>query len=193
MSEFGVATGPTELRIERLLPGPIERVWEYLTDPVKRGTWLATGPMELVAGGRVELKFRHSDLSPVKETPPERFMALEGSTEHGRITACEPPYLLSFDWDEGPGNDPSEVTFALSAQGDDVLLTLTHRRLGSRDLMVMVASGWHTHLDILVDHASGRVPKPYWSAFMPNMAAYEQRLGAGTLNTVADKAPDTPV
>jgi len=28
------------------LPGPIERVWEYLTDPDKRARWFAGGPME---------------------------------------------------------------------------------------------------------------------------------------------------
>ena len=29
------------VRFERLLPGPIERVWDHLTDPELRRTWLA--------------------------------------------------------------------------------------------------------------------------------------------------------
>ena len=30
MNDYGVLTAPDTLRIERLLPGPIERVWQYL-------------------------------------------------------------------------------------------------------------------------------------------------------------------
>jgi uncharacterized protein YndB with AHSA1/START domain len=41
MNDYGVLTAPDTLRIERLLPGPIERVWQYLTDSDKRATWLA--------------------------------------------------------------------------------------------------------------------------------------------------------
>ena len=43
---------PGEIRIMRTLPGPIERVWTYLTDPAKRAKWFAGGPMELRAGGK---------------------------------------------------------------------------------------------------------------------------------------------
>ena len=38
---------PGEIRIMRTLPGPIERIWTYLTDPAKRAKWFAGGPMEL--------------------------------------------------------------------------------------------------------------------------------------------------
>ena len=34
------------VRIERTLPGPIERVWAYLVDPELRALWLATGDIE---------------------------------------------------------------------------------------------------------------------------------------------------
>ena len=48
--QHGKFTGPAEVRLVRTLPGPIERVWEYLTDPEKRSRWFAGGPMELSAG-----------------------------------------------------------------------------------------------------------------------------------------------
>ena len=57
----------------RLLPGPIERVWAYLTESDKRGQWLARGEMELFEGGKVQLYFLHEDLSPVPGPVPERF------------------------------------------------------------------------------------------------------------------------
>jgi len=30
--EYGTVLSPTEVRFERLLPGPIETVWAFLTD-----------------------------------------------------------------------------------------------------------------------------------------------------------------
>ena len=38
MSEYGIVTEAGAVRFERLLPGPIERVWAYLTDPDKRAS-----------------------------------------------------------------------------------------------------------------------------------------------------------
>jgi hypothetical protein len=60
-----------------------------------------------------------------------------------------------------------------------VVLVLTHRRLSGRAGMVSVGSGWHTHLDILLDHLGGREPRPFWSTHARLEAAYEKRLPAG--------------
>lgn len=179
MNEFGVVTDKRTIRFQRVLPGPIERVWAFLTEPDKRGRWLASGPMDLRAGGKVELHFRHADLTPHNETPPEKYRHFEhGVTLHGRITRCEPPRLLSFTWNEGEADVPSEVTFELSARGEEVLLVLTHRRLGDRTAMLSVGSGWHAHLGILVEHLNGREPQPFWPTFLSLETAYQQRLPA---------------
>jgi len=178
MSEFGVVTEARTVRLQRVLPGPIERVWAYLTESEKRGKWLAAGEMELRVGGRVELTFRNNELTPHAETPPEKYAhRADQSSIHGRITRCEPPRLLSYTWDEGSGAD-SEVTFELSPQGQDVLLVLTHRRLPDRTTMVGVASGWHTHLGILVDRLHDREPGPFWSTYTRLEAEYEARIPA---------------
>ena len=178
MSEYGVVTEPGTVRIERVLPGPIERVWSYLTDSEKRGKWFASGPMELRPGGRIELHFKHADLSPHKEPTPEKYRKYdEGVTSYGHVTRCEPPRLLSFGWGEESGND-SEVTFELTPQGEEVLLVVTHCRLADRKAMVSVASGWHGHLAILIDHLEGRDPRPFWSTHARLEAEYEQRIAA---------------
>jgi uncharacterized protein YndB with AHSA1/START domain len=177
MSEFGVVTGARTLCIRRVLPGPVERIWAYLTESEKRGRWLASGPMELRVGGRVELNFRNAELSPHVEATPEKYKKWEeGASVHGRITRCSPPRLLSYTWSEPSGE--SEVTFELTPQGEDVLLVLTHRRLGSRATMVNVAGGWHTHLGILIDRLEGRDPRPFWSTFERLEAEYQRRLPA---------------
>jgi uncharacterized protein YndB with AHSA1/START domain len=48
--EFGAILSPAEVRFQRLLPGPIETVWAYLTDSRKHGEWFASGPIEPRAG-----------------------------------------------------------------------------------------------------------------------------------------------
>jgi hypothetical protein len=84
---------------------------------------------------------------------------------------------LTFTWGEGQAR-PSEVTFELEAVGEQVRLTVTHRRLGDeRAVWANVAGGWHTHLAILEDRLSGRVPAPFFVAFEPIEAAYLERFG----------------
>ena len=173
---FGVVADDGTLRIERVLPGPIERVWAYLTDSDKRGRWLARGAMALHPGGRVDLHFRHAELSPEEGAPSGRYCGMEkGHDSHGYVIDCEPPRLLRMTWAEETGA-PSEVTFELSPEGDDVRLLLTHRRLPDRAGLLSVAGGWHTHLDILRDHLEGRTPPNFWKTHARLEREYEARV-----------------
>lgn len=173
----GVVTGPREVRFERLLPGAVERVWTYLTDPDLRGRWLASGPMELRVGGRTELKFRHAALSDEPETPPERFREMNenGAVQLGEVLACDPPRLLSITWGS-PGVDASEVTFSLAPEGDQTRLTILHRKLADRGAMVNVSGGWHTHLAVLEDEIAGRPRRPFWATWLGKEEDYDARL-----------------
>src|SRR5262245_12073676 len=73
MDKYGKVLAPDTVRFERLLPGPIERVWSYLTDPEKRSKWLAGGPMELRIGGPVKLWFHHKSLDTLPDEAPPRY------------------------------------------------------------------------------------------------------------------------
>ena len=175
---YGTLVASDTLRLQRLLPGPIERIWTYLTESEKRGQWLATGDMDLRAGGKVGLFFRHADLSPQQAPTPERYREMEaGHAMSGRITACEPPRLLSYTWGESDGSE-SEVRFDLTEQAEHILLTVTHSRLRSRDDLVSVAGGWHAHLRILVDRLEGREPPSFWVIHEGLEAEYQRRLPA---------------
>jgi uncharacterized protein YndB with AHSA1/START domain len=166
---YGVVTAPDTVRLERLLPGPIERVWSYLTDSEKRGRWLASGEMELEAGGSVEHVFDNSALTGHDDPPPAKYAKYaSGSTMLARIVACEPPHVLSYTWDEG-----SQVTFELSRQADSVKLVLTHSRLATREALLSVAAGWHAHLDILIDRLNDRPPESFWPLHTRLEAEYE--------------------
>jgi uncharacterized protein YndB with AHSA1/START domain len=165
------------VRFERLLPGPIERVWVYLTESEKRRKWLAGGDMELRTGGHAELRFNHSELTPHKERPPEKYKGYDGGkVVVWTVTRCDAPRLLALRWGDKP--DDSEVTFELEPRGRDVMLTVTHRRLGGREFVVNVGAGWQTHLGILDDHLNGRTPPPFWSVRAALETEYGKRIPA---------------
>lgn len=173
MNRYGVVTSPSTVKIERLLPGPIERVWQYLTDPDKRRQWLAGGEMQQRHGGRVELIFRNSELSENGDLPSMKYADCAGEVSiFGEILACQPPHVLAYTW----GDDNSEVRFELSAEAEQVRLTVVHSRLPSREHMISVASGWHTHLDILVDVLANRAHASFWSTHNQLEAEYERRI-----------------
>jgi uncharacterized protein YndB with AHSA1/START domain len=179
---YGTVVAPGVVRFERVLPGPIERVWSYLTDSTKRSTWLAAGEMELRMGGSVEHVFRNSALTEHDEPPPAKYAEHAKDTRmHGRIVACEPPHILAYTWGEITGEHAdahSEVRFELSPAGSDVRLVLTHRQLANRDAMVGVAGGWHSHLSVLADRLAGRTPPGFWRTFAQRDAEYEKRIPA---------------
>ena len=60
---YGALSEPSTLTIQRLLPGPIERVWAYLTDSDLRRTWLAAGEMDMKIGAPFELVWRNDELT----------------------------------------------------------------------------------------------------------------------------------
>lgn len=177
--DWGEMAEPGTLRFERLLPGPVERVWAYLTESDKRGRWLAAGPMEPRAGAEFELRFHHAGLSPNKVPTPERFRRYEDgvSTRH-RVIRAEPPHLLVISWGGGNGEEPSEVSFELAAVGERVRLVLTHRRLAGLRETVDVAGGWHAHLAILAENLAGRIPPSFWILHEGAEAEYARRFGA---------------
>lgn len=174
MDTYGKIIAPNTIRFERLLPGPIERVWAYLTESDKRAKWLASGDMDLHVGGDVNLFWLHSTLDAAPSETPEKYA--KGHRMAAKITRCEPPHVLGYSW--GAREDAlSEVVFELSEKGSDVLLVLTHHRLPNEKDLLSVSGGWHTHLDILVDHLNGRMAPAFWDKHGILNAAYEQRLG----------------
>jgi uncharacterized protein YndB with AHSA1/START domain len=171
LDDYGVLTAPLSLRIERVLPGPIERVWAYLTESDRRRQWLAAGEMEMKVGAPFELVWRNDELVDPPAPRPAGF-----SEEHrmqSRITELDPPRRLAFTW-QGSG----DVSFELEPKGAEVLLTVTHRRLPDRATLLKVAAGWHMHLDTLVARATGRDPDPFWPGWSRLQQEYDRRLPA---------------
>lgn len=171
----GISPERGTVRIERLLPGPAQRIWDFLVLSEKRRLWLAAGEMEPWVGGDLTLLFRHAELSH-ETTPEPRAGSGDIPPMHGRVTQWDPPRTLAYTWPGDGGS--SEVTFELFPDGGDVVLVLTHTRLADDDTMIMVASGWDTHLGILIDRLEGRDPRGFWSTFARLKEIYTARLSA---------------
>jgi uncharacterized protein YndB with AHSA1/START domain len=168
---YGALTEPATLKIQRLLPGPIERVWAYLTQSDLRRQWLAAGDMEMKVGAPVELVWRNDELSNPPGERPAGF-----PDEHrmqSQITELDPPRKLAISWGSTGG-----VSFELEPKGKDVLLTVIHRRVTERATLLNVSGGWHMHLDVLAARLAGKEPPPFWEGWSRLKQEYERRLPA---------------
>jgi len=168
---YGSLVEPATLKIERILPGPIERVWAYLTESDLRRQWFASGEMELKVGAPFEFVWRNDELTNPPGQRPAGF-----SGEHrmkNEIIEVDPPRKLAFTF----GN-AGDVSFELEPKGNKVLLTVTHRRLPDRGTTMKVGPGWHMHLDVLVARMNGTEPEPFWDGISRLQKEYEKRIPA---------------
>ena len=176
LSAFGEPIEPAAVRMERMLPGPIERVWAYLTESELRGQWLAAGDMDLRVGGKVDLIWRNDELTGHREARPAGIEA-----EHRLETTVirlEPPRLLMFGWNGG-----SDVTFELEPKGGEVKLVVTHRRARDRSQLLGISAGWHAHLDVLDARLAGRELPLFWARWTELRADYDKRLPQSTMRS----------
>jgi len=172
--DYAEITARDTVRIERLLPGSLQRVWDYLTVGDLRAQWLAGGDMPERTDADFALRFHNNALTD-DANPPEKYRGRGGP--HAlpcRVTVWEPPHRLAYRWGED-GDEASEVLFELESRGDGVHLLLTHTRLPAHH-MASVAAGWHTHLGILIARLSGDAPSGFWRTHTRLEADYAQRL-----------------
>jgi uncharacterized protein YndB with AHSA1/START domain len=125
------------VRFERILPGPIERVWSFIAETKNLPAWFGDdGSIEPRPGGRVSFLGGHI---------------------RGVVTQWRPTTKLVYTWNVFNPGDPADAvsaypesypTFELEAAGAEVRLSFTHfpvlERFVQQNMM-----GWHTMLDIL--------------------------------------------
>ena len=169
-SRYATVATAGAVRIERVLPGPLERVWAYLTDAELRRKWLAAGDMQPAPGTSFEMVWRNDELTDPPGARPDGFA--EEHRMRSAITAFEPLRRLSFTWGDG------DVTFDLAPQGDEVLLVVTHRGISNRENMLMIGAGWHIHLDLLDARISGAATEPFWDGWRRLREEYDRRMPA---------------
>jgi uncharacterized protein YndB with AHSA1/START domain len=125
--------------------------------------------MEMKVGAPVELVWRNDELTDPPGQRPPGFG--EEHRMQSRITELDPPRKLAITWGSTGG-----VSFELEPQGNEVLLTVIHRRVADRATLLNVSAGWHMHLDILVARATGKEPAPFWEGWGRLKKEYDRRL-----------------
>jgi uncharacterized protein YndB with AHSA1/START domain len=170
-NSYGELTQPATLTIQRLLPGPIERVWAYLTQGEMRRKWLAAGDMEMKVGAPFKLVWRNDELTDPPGKRPDNFPPEHSMESH--ITELDAPRRLAFTW-----NGSGDVSFELEPQGKQVLLTVIHRRLPDRATTLNVGAGWHMHLDVLAAALGGTRTAPFWDGWANLKKEYEAQVPA---------------
>ena len=74
MSEYGELLDESTVRFERMLPGPIDRVWNYIVDGEKRKKWLCAGDISAGKGANVDMHFHNETLSRATDIEiPEKY------------------------------------------------------------------------------------------------------------------------
>jgi uncharacterized protein YndB with AHSA1/START domain len=142
--------GRRQIRFERRLRHPINRVWRAITDPGEIEAWLARAEVDLRPEGRIHLEWLNTD---------EHGKRYEGAELTATILRLEPPRLIEY---EGEGH--GRLTWELSEAGDETDLTFTCVVELSEDQARDNVSGWHIHLDFLEDWLDDdtRIDWPNW-------------------------------
>jgi uncharacterized protein YndB with AHSA1/START domain len=151
----GEIIAESAVRFVRVLPGPMDKVWAFLTETARLAEWYGEGRIEPREGGAVTLM---------------------GGHVRGVVTAWQPGVLLGYTWNVlAPGETVSRfpvsyLEFALAADALAVRLTLTHRPIPEA-MQNQTAMGWHTMLDLLEAGLNGEFPKRA-DIFPTNAALY---------------------
>lgn len=143
-----MASAPTEAAVEvavTIAASP-ETVFDFFTDPDKMIQWMG----------------RDADLDP----RPGGIMRCDingRDVASGEFVDLDPPNRLVFTWgweseesETSPGSSTVEVT--LAAQGDETLVTLTHRDLPTAQSREAHSHGWNHYMERLAAAASGADP-----------------------------------
>jgi uncharacterized protein YndB with AHSA1/START domain len=134
------------LEMERLIPAPPERVFEYWTEPELVAKWFGPGDFD-VPSSQLDLrpggKWRTTIRSP------------EGKlrTVSGVYSAIEPPRRLVFTWawddDEGLRGHETQVTVTLEPTPGGTRLRLVQEDFQSREVRDLHNGGWGSSLNKL--------------------------------------------
>lgn len=155
-----------ELVFERVLPYPINTVWEALTDPEKLRQWLSpnitTGKsdMQLKLGGRVKMQFMMA--------APE-----------GVISAFEPEKLLEINWGGGYVS-----RWELAGHGNHCKLKFTD--ILADGVSAEAVTAWHAYLDFLALALAGttvptNIPE-VWSGLSASLHEHYTKMVEGMEN-----------
>lgn len=127
------------VRFQRHLAHPVARVWAALTDPAELIGWWGDTEVELVEGGRFNVRWLNTDEEG------------NGAVMQGTITRLEPQRLLEIS-----GDIHGVLLWALRPEAGGTHLTFSSTLELPDEYRMMVLAGWHYHLDSLAETLAGQ-------------------------------------
>ncbi len=131
------------LAFERRIPHPVQVVWEALTEPEHLARWYMTrAVIDGRTGGSIDFHIGPAQLHVT-----------------GRILVWDPPHVFEYEWKvkpwgRMPKGEDAIVRWELRPEGEETVLTLTHRNLTRRSALG-AAPATHVVLDRLVAQLAG--------------------------------------
>ncbi|MFF8423573.1 MULTISPECIES: SRPBCC family protein [unclassified Streptomyces] len=150
--------GRPAVRFSRTYDHPVDRVWQFVTDPDELAQWFPSrAEMDLRPGGAI----RFSGDPNLPEST-------------GKVLAVDPPRHLSFEW----GGDELHIDLEAAGEGR-TRFTLTDV-LVAENTAARNGAGWEVCLAALDAKASGtRLEGPHAGASAPWKEFYDGYVGAG--------------
>jgi uncharacterized protein YndB with AHSA1/START domain len=150
--------GRPAVRLERIYPHPIARVWSALTEPGELRHWFPSSvELDLVVGGTI----RYADDPYATDLT-------------GTVLAVDPPRHLAFTW------NTDELRFDLEELGPTTCRFVLTNLLTERDAAARNASGWVVCLAELDKHVAGEPSKgPHSEDALAFQPVYDAHMSAG--------------
>ncbi|HEY9679037.1 MAG TPA: SRPBCC domain-containing protein [Drouetiella sp.] len=147
--DLGSVVDATTIKFERILPGSVEQIWKYISEPELLNQWLCTSArIEPKHHARVEYEFEQEAVS--------NFIGC--ARIRGLVSNVDHHSRLCHSWIDSGADVDSEVSYELEAVGDnETKLVVTHSRVPSNK-MAEYLSAWHVWLDNLWRRLRGVVP-----------------------------------
>ena len=161
------------IRLERLLDGPPETVWRYLTQANLRSQWFMGGT-DATPGGEFDLLVDHDNLSDDADVPyPESYAEFKGTTWTEKVIRFDPPRLLETTFQAGKNGT---VTYELFPEDAKTRLVVTHSGIVSPVGAQDFGSGWNSHLTVLEERLAGRGVRNFWELHARSRVAVRKAL-----------------
>jgi uncharacterized protein YndB with AHSA1/START domain len=163
MSDLGRYRDGDTLHFERVLAGPPDLVWEYLTNSDALPEWLGNGEIAPEVGGKVMLRSG-------------------GPVIRGKVLEWEPQQRLAYTWipfmpmEDTPAAPESTVRFVLAAHDSGTLLTMTQGPIPP-EMRSRTIAGWHVLLEILSASVAGEAAPDFMETFESVAGDYEMLYG----------------
>jgi uncharacterized protein YndB with AHSA1/START domain len=124
-----------DVRLDEVLPHPVEAVWSALTDADAVSEWLmATERFRPEVGTRFRMKTEH--------------LSADGWVE-AEILELDPPRRMMWAWFIAGHVEPTTVIFELVPEGDGTRLTLTHAGEIDSEIGARLRDGWPSRIELL--------------------------------------------